>query len=372
MLNSSLTNHHLNQETLKVNFKPMICKIVERLLEFLKPFEIQAFEKNLEVKIALINEIPEGMCFDMKIYEEIIFHLMQNAIKFNKKGGAIIIDLSYQELEVPEGYDLGEGLQKEIEIIKKDPIKQQHLLNPKTQISLDESARKPLISKRNTQSKGEKWGYLVTRIIDTGMGIKKEKMVDLFSTFKKKGKGGVIRTEGIGIGFSTARALVDALGGSIYVTSEPGNGTSVTFGIQMRSKPVCINQKDMKLQTLLIRNLMTADTSEDNFDELLQADPSILSDRRSLVIKNSLVLNKTVTWNSGKMGKALVNLIQKNVVKNSFQTPIRIDTMQLGSDLSTASSLASSRNPQGTAIIMEGSRAQLNLEIVQKAKVSDL
>lgn len=203
------------------------------------------------------------------------------------------------------------------------------------------------------QNKGEKWGYLVTRIIDTGMGIKKEKMVDLFSTFKKKGKGDVSRTEGIGIGFSTARALIVALGGSIYVTSEPGNGTSVTFGIQMRSKSVCIDQKDMKLQTLLISKLMTADTSEDNIDELLQADLRIVSDRRSLVIKNSLELNKSVTWDSGKMGKALVNLIQKNVVKNSFQTPIRIDTMHLGSDLLTASSLSSSRNPQNTAIIME-------------------
>lgn len=235
----------------------------------MKPFEIQAFEKNLEVKIALINEIPEGMCFDLKIYEEIIFHLMQNAIKFNKTGGCIIIDMSYQELELPEGYDLGDGLQQEIEIIKKNTIKQRCLLNQKTNTLMDESARKPLISRNKNQDKSEKWGYLVTRIIDTGMGIKKEKMVDLFSTFKKKGKGGVIRTEGIGIGFSTARALVDALGGSIYVTSEPGNGTSVTFGVQMRSTPICIDQKDMKLQSLLIRNLMTSDTSEVNLDELV-------------------------------------------------------------------------------------------------------
>ena len=69
------------------------------------------------------------MCFDMKIYEEIIFHLMQNAIKFNKKEGCIIIDLSYQELEVHEGFDLGEGLQKELEMIKNDPLKLQYLFN---------------------------------------------------------------------------------------------------------------------------------------------------------------------------------------------------------------------------------------------------
>jgi hypothetical protein len=66
------------------------------------------------------------------------------------------------------------------------------------------------------------------------------------------------------------------------------------------------------------------------------------------------------------MGKGLVSLIQKNIVKNSFINPIRIDTMHLGNDMSTASTLASSRNPQFPAVINENSRAQLNLEIQQQ------
>ena len=46
------------------------------------------------------------MCTDWKIYEEIIFHLIQNAIKFNKFGGSIVIDLSYQEITFSEDFNL--------------------------------------------------------------------------------------------------------------------------------------------------------------------------------------------------------------------------------------------------------------------------
>jgi K+-sensing histidine kinase KdpD len=62
-----------------------------------------------------------------------------------------------------------------------------------------------------------KWGYLITRITDSGNGIKKEKMKDLFKTFKKMVNGGILTTEGIGIGNSTARSLASAMGGFIRV-----------------------------------------------------------------------------------------------------------------------------------------------------------
>jgi signal transduction histidine kinase len=75
------------------------------------------------------------------------------------------------------------------------------------------------------------WGYLVTRITDTGHGIKQEKMKDLFKTFKNVGKGGILTTAGIGIGLSTARTLTNAMGGFITVKSVEEIGTSITFAL---------------------------------------------------------------------------------------------------------------------------------------------
>ena len=81
-------------------------------------------------------------------------------------------------------------------------------------------------------------------------------MKDLFSTFKKKLKGGVIRTDGIGVGLSTAKALCNSMGGNIFVSSSLGCGTNVTFSIQMRNRLQDINSKMLKVQTVALRNIL--------------------------------------------------------------------------------------------------------------------
>jgi hypothetical protein len=47
---------------------------------------------------------------DWKIYDEILFHLIQNAVKFNKFGGSILFDFSYQELDFSENFILDESI----------------------------------------------------------------------------------------------------------------------------------------------------------------------------------------------------------------------------------------------------------------------
>lgn len=80
----------------------------ERLINFLKPFDIQAAEKILRVQISELGIIPSDMHTDWKIYDEILFHLIKNSVKFNKFGGSILFDFSYQELEFPEDFVLDE------------------------------------------------------------------------------------------------------------------------------------------------------------------------------------------------------------------------------------------------------------------------
>lgn len=46
--------------------------------------------------------IPNDMYTDWRLFEEILFHLMSNAIKFNKHGGAVAIDLSFTDLNLEE------------------------------------------------------------------------------------------------------------------------------------------------------------------------------------------------------------------------------------------------------------------------------
>ena len=62
-------------------------------------------------------------------------------------------------------------------------------------------------------------------VTDTGKGISKDDQARLFEPFNRLGKeAGEI--EGSGIGLTIAKQLTDAMGGHIYVASEPGKGST--------------------------------------------------------------------------------------------------------------------------------------------------
>lgn len=60
------------------------------------------------------------------------------------------------------------------------------------------------------------------RVIDTGSGISQEAQERLFSPFF------TTKSDGTGLGLCTSRKIIDAHGGTISVTSEPGHGTTFT------------------------------------------------------------------------------------------------------------------------------------------------
>ncbi|GAB2801229.1 two-component regulator propeller domain-containing protein [Rhabdobacter roseus] len=66
---------------------------------------------------------------------------------------------------------------------------------------------------------------------DTGVGIPPEKTARIFDRFYQVEGGSTRTNEGAGIGLALVKELVDLLGGSISVTSQPGQGTS--FAVQL-------------------------------------------------------------------------------------------------------------------------------------------
>jgi len=63
-------------------------------------------------------------------------------------------------------------------------------------------------------------GWLVTRVVDTGIGIKPEDMDKLFETFRQIDTGLTRQYEGTGLGLSICKKLVEMLGGKIWAESE--------------------------------------------------------------------------------------------------------------------------------------------------------
>lgn len=74
--------------------------------------------------------------------------------------------------------------------------------------------------------------YMQFFVFDTGIGIPKEKLESIFTHFSKVWKReGKVLYDGLGIGLSTAKNLVEILDGDLRVESVEGKGTHVYLNI---------------------------------------------------------------------------------------------------------------------------------------------
>ena len=102
---------------------------------------------------------------DRKRLEQILYNLIDNAVKFNRKGGSVTVSADNES------------------------------------------------------------GGVAIRIEDTGLGIAAADLPRVFERLYRADKSRSRKTEGSGIGLAIVKHLVHAHGGEVLVSSEPGNGT---------------------------------------------------------------------------------------------------------------------------------------------------
>jgi PAS domain S-box-containing protein len=78
---------------------------------------------------------------------------------------------------------------------------------------------------------------LVAGVSDQGQGIPPEEQEKLFVRFHRSEQSVRSGVEGIGLGLSVCRTLVEAHGGRIWVESQPGQGSTFYFTIPIEAKP---------------------------------------------------------------------------------------------------------------------------------------
>jgi signal transduction histidine kinase len=126
----------------------------------------------------------EAVTQDQQKFKQILFNLLSNAVKFTDPGGTVFV-----------------GLER-----------------------VDD-------------------GKLLLTVRDTGIGIAKEDMLNLFEAFRQLDGGLSRRYEGTGLGLTLTRKLVELQGGRIDVKSEQGVGSTffvllpVTVDAQAASEP---------------------------------------------------------------------------------------------------------------------------------------
>ncbi len=100
-----------------------------------------------------------------------------------------------------------------------------HLMDNAVKFTLDGSIELSYLREEND---------LVFRIKDTGIGINKENLGRIFEEFRQEIDGHHRPFEGLGIGLTLAREVIERMGGKIKVQSEKGMGSEFSFSIPFR------------------------------------------------------------------------------------------------------------------------------------------
>lgn len=80
---------------------------------------------------------------------------------------------------------------------------------------------------------------------DNGIGISKDFQEHIFEQFAREATSTVSRVQGTGLGLSISKAIVDMMGGSITVESEPGKGSKFTISLSFKiTNEVIIDNKN--------------------------------------------------------------------------------------------------------------------------------
>ena len=155
--------------------KPVsLTQSYEEALDTVSP---RAAEKDLNINFQIDEEVQELMVGDEKRIRQILTNLIGNAIKFTSEGD---VTVTVERSGLKEGKDI-----------------------------------------------------LLFSVSDTGIGIKKEQLDNLFEYFRQADVFIGSKYGGYGLGLAISKGLVNLMGGHIWVESEFGKGTTFKFEIPL-------------------------------------------------------------------------------------------------------------------------------------------
>ncbi|GIF31710.1 ATP-binding protein, partial [Actinoplanes utahensis] len=146
-------------------------------------FVPQAEVKGLDFRVDVAPELPDSLVTDPQRLQQILRNLLSNAVKFTDSGS---VTLSIFPTSLDAGVDAPPSLHSAQQVV----------------------------------------AFAVT---DTGIGISDEKLAIIFEPFQQADGTTTRKYGGTGLGLSISREFAALLGGTIAVSSEPGEGSTFTL-----------------------------------------------------------------------------------------------------------------------------------------------
>lgn len=183
-------------ESGKLKLDPIACDPRECIEEALDLHAARATEKRIELLHRATDDVPAAVIVDGGRLRQVLVNLVGNAVKFTEKGE---IEVTVSVLALTER--------------KLDPLAP----------PADSASPFAVVGAQNAT--------LQFTIRDTGMGIPADQQGKLFKPFSQIDESSTRRFGGAGLGLAICKNLVQLMGGTISVQSEPGRGTTFTFTI---------------------------------------------------------------------------------------------------------------------------------------------
>jgi signal transduction histidine kinase/CheY-like chemotaxis protein len=164
-------------EMRKLELEAIPFSLRDHLADLLKPLALRAEQKGLELVCHVLPDVPHVAVGDPGRLRQVLVNLVGNAIKFTERG-QILVHVALESKDA-EAYVLH---------------------------------------------------YFVS---DSGIGVPKEKQQTIFEPFKQADGSTTRRFGGTGLGLAICATLVDLMHGRIWVESEPYEGSTFHFTVQL-------------------------------------------------------------------------------------------------------------------------------------------
>ena len=173
--------------------------------------------------------------------------------------------------------------------------------------------------------------YLEVTIVDTGIGIPKEKIIDIFRSFEQVDASISREYGGTGLGLSITKQLVELHGGKIWVESEVGKGSKFIFTLplsenQERTEVTVIEPKIMSNYGIIDSANLEINYNEAALSEFDLTSVEPLTDEIKILIVDDEEINLQVLVNQLSLQKYSVVTAHNGVEAiNKFKSGQKFD-----------------------------------------------
>lgn len=253
----------------KIELDPHDFNLFQHVQEIINLLSIRAQEKQLKLSLDISSAVPQHCHADSYRLRQILLNLVNNGLKFTEKGSVTI---------------------------KIQQVKREH---------------------KNIE--------LLFQIVDTGIGIPKEKLTNLFGKFNQVNTNTTRKYGGTGLGLFISKQLVELMGGKIGVESEEGKGCTFWFQLPMLTiDKATLEQQPTQTSTLPVQTTDCAQSDCNQYDlyRILLAEDNFTNQKVATMMLKKLGYNNVTVAENGQQAVDLTATQHFGLILMDVQMPV--------------------------------------------------